>query len=83
MTLLNRVILVSPELAQRVQDVLPSDRTVTIIPVKDTPDHPLLGQNKTSTVFERAQQRHHPPTDHEKAVAQRWGQAPNRVAAAT
>jgi hypothetical protein len=64
--------LVSEETARRVEAAIPADRRVTVTPVKDVPDHPLLGQQKTSTVFEREQQKHHPPTDHEKALAKRW-----------
>jgi hypothetical protein len=70
--LANESYLVSPELARRVQDATPSDRYVTITPVKDTLEHPVLATQQPS-IFERARQRQDDqPTDHEKAVARRW-----------
>jgi hypothetical protein len=77
--LANESYLVSPELAKRVQDAMPSDRYVNILPVKDTSEPPTLGQHKTSTVFEKAQNRTHPMTDRQKDLAQRMAKHLNKA----
>jgi hypothetical protein len=70
--LANESFLVSPETAKRVQETVPSDRYVTVTAVRDTPDHPALGQGqRPASVFERAQKEHHPLTDRQKDIAQR------------
>jgi hypothetical protein len=71
LTLANESFLVSPETAQKVQSVLPADKTVTVTQVKDVPDHPLLGQKQKPSLFEQAQQREHPMTERQQELAQR------------
>jgi hypothetical protein len=73
--LANESYLVSSETTKRVQEVVPSDRYITVMPVRDTPDHPVLGQGqRPASVFERARQRQDddPLTDREKTIARRW-----------
>lgn len=74
----DRSFLVSPELAQQVQDAIPSDRYVTVTPIRDEPDHHLLGQRPAKSKFEQAQQRHHPLTDQQKLLAQRMTKTAQR-----
>jgi hypothetical protein len=69
--LANESYLVSPETAQKVEEVLPSDRYITVTPVRDEPTaHPLLTKQRPR-IFEQAQRKHHPMTDRQKDLAQR------------